>query len=205
MYSNVLEENQKNIFDFIKLFQKDFYLVWWTAIALYLWHRKSIDFDLFTKKPLKVNSIINTIIKNNYKIEYTLVSSKDELTIIISWVKITFLYFPFDINVDNYIIPKIIKSPDLLTIAAMKAYAMWRRSKWKDYVDIYFLLHNNYTIETISKKAKEIFDWAFEEKLFREQLCYFDDIDHSEQVEYIWENIDDNIIKDFLSKKAVEI
>jgi hypothetical protein len=204
MYNNVLEENQSKLLDLIKLFQKDFYLAWWTAIALYLGHRKSIDFDLFSNKPIKLNSIINTIIKNNYKIDYTLVSNKDELTIVIKWVKITFLYFPFNIDLKDFLIPKIIKSPDLLTIAAMEAYAMWRRSKCKDYVDMYFLLNQNYTIEIISKKAKEIFNWAFEEKLFREQLCYFEDIDYSEQVEYIWENIDDNIIKNFLSKKAVE-
>lgn len=205
MYNNILDKNQNKLLEFIALFQKDFYLVWWTAIALNLWHRKSIDFDLFSNQPLKLNSITNTIIKNNYKIEHTLVSNKDELTIIIDWVKITFLYFPFDVKYKGFLIPKIVKSPDLLTISAMKAYAMWRRSKWKDYVDMYFLLKNNYTIETISKKAKEIFNGAFEEKLFREQLCYFDDIDYSEQVEYIWENIDDSIIKEFLSKKAVEM
>lgn len=205
MYNNILDKNQNKLLEFIALFQKDFYLVWWTAIALKLWHRKSIDFDLFSNQPLKLNSITNTIIKNNYKIEHTLVSNKDELTIIIDWVKITFLYFPFDVKYKDFLIPKIVKSPDLLTISAMKAYAMWRRSKWKDYVDMYFLLKNNYTIETISKKAKEIFNGAFEEKLFREQLCYFDDIDYSEQVEYIWENIDDSIIKEFLSKKAVEM
>jgi len=204
MYNNVLEENQIKLLDLIKLFQKDFYLAWWTAIALYLGHRKSIDFDLFSNKPVKLNSIINTIIKNNYKIDYTLVSNKDELTIVIQWVKITFLYFPFNIDLKDFLIPTIIKSPDLLTIAAMKAYAMWRRSKWKDYVDMYFLLNQNYTVEIISKKAKEIFNWAFEEKLFREQLCYFEDIDYSEGVKYIWENIDDNIIKNFLSKKAIE-
>ena len=28
---------------------------------------------------------------------------------------------------------------DLLDLAAMKAYALGRRSKWKDYVDLYFL------------------------------------------------------------------
>lgn len=205
MYKEILDQNQLKLLDLIKIFQKDFYLVWWTAIALYMWHRKSIDFDLFSKKELKINSIMNTIIKLWYKIEYTLVSNKDELTIIILWVKITFLYYPFEIEAKKYILPDIIKSPNLLTLASMKAYAIWRRSKWKDYVDIYFLIQNWYTIWDISKKAKDIFWWAFEEKLFREQLCYFDDIDYSEEVIYIWENIDNKIIEKYLCDKAVLI
>ena len=74
-----------------------------------------------------------------------------------------------------------------------------------DNVDIYFLINTWFSINDISIKAKEIFDWAFEEKLFREQLCYFDDIDYSEQVDYIWEKIDDNLVKNYLCKKAVEL
>lgn len=40
------------------------------------------------------------------------------------------------------------------------------------------------------------------EKLFREQLCYFDDIDYSEKIESIHENIPDEAIKEFLSEVA---
>ncbi len=34
---------------------------------------------------------------------------------------------------------RIIKMPGLLTLAAMKAFELGRRAKWKDYVDIYFI------------------------------------------------------------------
>lgn len=205
MYKKVLNKEQLSILPLIKEFKKDFYLVWWTAIALNLLHRKSIDFDLFSNKQLKLNSITNKILKSWYKIEHTLVSNKDELTLIISWVKITFLYFPFEINYNNFLIEKIIKSPDLLTLSSMKAYAIWRRSKWKDYVDIYFLLRKGYSIEEISQKASSIFNWAFEEKLFREQLCYFEDIDYSEEVEYLGEKIDDEEIKKYLCEIATKL
>lgn len=67
----------------------------------------------------------------------------------------------------------------------MKAYAMGRRSKWKDYVDLYFLLRDHFTIDDISAEATRIFGQLYSEKLFRSQLCYFDDIDYTEQVEYI--------------------
>jgi hypothetical protein len=45
----------------------------------------------------------------------------------------------------------------LLEIAALKAYAMGRRAKWKDYVDMYFLLKYHFTIDEIAKKTDEIF------------------------------------------------
>lgn len=47
--------------------------------------------------------------------------------------------------------------PDLLTLSAMKAFALGRRAKWKDYVDMYFILRDHYDIHTVSSKAQEIF------------------------------------------------
>ncbi|MCB6599156.1 hypothetical protein LI118_17050, partial [Erysipelatoclostridium ramosum] len=72
-----------------------------------------------------------------------------------------------------------IKLPDLLTLAAMKAYALGRRAKWKDYVDLYFAMKDYFPISAIVKKAKGIFGAEFNEKIFRAQLAYFKDIDYS--------------------------
>ena len=78
--------------------------------------------------------------------------------------------------------------PALLELAAMKAYALGRRSKWKDYVDLYFILTEHYTMEQICKRATEIFGDLFSEKMFRAQLSYFDDVDYTETVDYIIAN-----------------
>lgn len=205
MYNTILDESQKKLLPLLALFQKNFLLVWGTAIALKLWHRKSIDFDLFCKKSISPLSITRILSQNNFIIEHTLISNSDELTIIIWWVKITFLYYPFPLTPESEIIPWIIKSPSLLELAAMKAYVLWRRSKWKDYVDMFSIIQSWLSIDHISLKSKKIFEWAFEEKLFREQLCYFDDIDYSEEVEYIWEWYSQETIQNFLCKKAVEL
>ena len=53
------------------------------------------------------------------------------------------------------------------------------------------------------KKSMEIFSTHFNEKLFREQLCYFEDIDFSETVEYMGNAHDDQEIKAFLEKIAI--
>jgi len=87
----------------------------------------------------------------------------------------------------------------------MKAYALGRRSKWKDYVDLYFLLKFKLSMEELIEKAKEIFSSHFNSKLFREQLCYFDDMDYSEAIEYIDYAPSDQEVREFLTGTAVRI
>jgi hypothetical protein len=87
--------------------------------------------------------------------------------------------------------------PDLLHLAAMKAYALGRRAKWKDYVDLYFILKEHHSFDEISTKTQEIFEGLFSAKLLRQQLCYFNDIDYTEAVAYCIDPIADEVIKDF--------
>ena len=64
-------------------------------------------------------------------------------------VKVTFFNYPFSIDYRDKL-DQIINVPDLLTLSAMKAYALGKRAKWKDYVDLYFILKNHHTIAEIS-------------------------------------------------------
>ncbi len=125
----------------------------------------------------------------------------EELTLIIWGVKITFLYYPFFINTKELF--EWIQLPNIQTLAAMKFYTLGRRWKWKDYVDIYTILHSWYNFTHISKLSQKIFEGWYNEKLLREQLCYFDDIDYSEELEYIWIIPSDDNIKQFLCQVAV--
>jgi hypothetical protein len=182
MHKEILSEDQVKLLPLIKTFATDFGLVGGTTIALYLGHRRSIDFDLFTDKDFS-NEKTRSDIKRSYTIQSTLVDEPDELTLVVDNVKLTFYKYPYKINYSGRF-EEIIKIPDLLTLAAMKTFALGRRAKWKDYVDIFFMLENN-TFEDIIKKTKEIFGSEFNERLFREQLSYFEDIDYSEKVDYL--------------------
>lgn len=128
-----------------------------------------------------------------------LVARDDEVTGIVAGVKVTFFAYPFDIHaVEDF--EWIIQIPDLLTLGAMKAYALGRRAKWKDYVDLYFIFQH-FSLSDISKKAKTLFSGSFNEKLFREQLHYFDNINREEVVDYILPcPPSDKEIQDFLEK-----
>ena len=182
MHKEILSKNQVKLLPLIKTFATDFGLVGGTAVALYLSHRRSIDFDLFTDKDIPSEKI-HSGIKRNYTIQSTLVDEPDELTLVVGDVKLTFCKYPYKINYPSKF-EEIIKIPDLLTLAAMKTFALGRRAKWKDYVDIFFILKSN-TFDDIVRKTKEIFGSEFNERLFREQLSYFEDIDYSEKVEYL--------------------
>ncbi len=84
----------------------------------------------------------------------------------------------------------------------MKVYALGHRAKWKDYVDLYFILKDHCTLSEVCARAQDIFGVHFNTKLLREQLCYFEDINYSESVIYVGQEIDDQDIKDFLCDVA---
>jgi len=94
--------------------------------------------------------------------------------------------------------------PDLLTLAAMKAFALGRRAKWKDYVDLYFILKSHYTTKDIYKRATELFGEMFSERQFKMQLGYFSGIDYREEVTYLIPNPPtDDEIKNFLIDSSI--
>ena len=182
MRKEILTEQQTKLLPLIGKFSKDFGLVGGTAIALHIGHRESIDFDLFTVNEFDSGKIKRKI-TNDFNVEKVFVNEADEYTVLISGVKITFLHYPFNIEFKNNL-DNVIKVADLLTLAAMKAYALGRRAKWKDYVDMYFIFKNFHSIAEVIGKAGEIFSSEFNEKIFRAQHAYFEDIDYTEQIVY---------------------
>jgi len=200
MYREILTEEQIELLPLVKTFKREFYLVGGTAIALHIGHRRSVDFDLFKYNKLKKKQIADKIEKNGFSFQQ-LYQSDEELTVVVNSVKMTFYSYPYQIFHPLHF-DKIISLPDLLDLAAMKAFALGRRAKWKDYTDLYFILKNHYSLRQLSDRAFEIFAKLFSEKLFRQQLCYFTDINYSEKVEFVSDEISDEEIKNFLTDIA---
>ena len=202
MHEEILHEKQVELLPLITQFTKQYYLVGGTAIALYIGHRHSIDFDLFTENKIQRRKIKNIIIKCGWEPDNIIYEAFDQMHLIVNNVKITFFLYPHKIdskhNFDN-----IIKLPELIDLAAMKAYALGGRAKWKDYVDVYFLLKEYFSFSDIAKRAKQIYGSFFNEKLFKEQLSYFIDVDYSEEIEFMpGYETDDDEIKQFLTEIA---
>jgi len=201
MQQEILTDSQHHLLPFLKRFKRNYYLVGGTAIALYIGHRKSIDFDLFTHSPLNKKKLSNEIQKLNLKVQ-PLFFDVDQQHFLINDVKFTFFYYPYQIEHPIFFLDAI-SLPSLLDLAAMKAFSLGRRSKWKDYVDLYFILKEYYSMEQIIQRAKFYFPEQISEKLFRNQLAFHKDIDYTEEVDYVIDNPpSQEEIKDFLIEVA---
>jgi hypothetical protein len=203
MRKEILTDNQIKLLPLLKDFSKDYVLVGGTAIALYLGHRRSIDFDLFTSKKIKRKSIKNYLIDKKYPVDQLIYEEEDQIHFIVNGIKITFFRYPFGIE-GRTDFDGIIGIPELSVLAAMKAYALGGRGKWKDYVDLYFLMRNNFPLKSIIEKAEELFGATFNGKLFKEQLSYFEDINYEEEVIYLDKPIEKEEIKRFLIEAATQ-
>ena len=203
MHREILTKEQDALLSVVKVFHKDFFLVGGTAIAFHIGHRRSIDFDLFSTKLFK-NSELSRKIKKLTKIDKEIVKHSGEYTLLCSGVKFTFYHYHFDIqHIENF--EHIISMPDLLTLGAMKAHALAGRAKWKDYVDLYFILTKFHSLSEVTNKARELFKGEFNEKLFRTQLGFFDDVNYVEKVEYLpGYEVDDEVVKEKLIEFSVE-
>ena len=174
---NPLNEAEKRIlFSLTPFFKQKGLLSGGTSLMLQIPFRKSYDFDLFfpfeipTSFTRKATGIFNS------KIE-VLINTPDELTFIANnQIKISFIFFPFKrkykpVNAENFINLSSYKD-----IASDKAYAVGRRPEYRDYIDIFAILKNGFSLKRIIVDAKEKFAGEFSEKLFLSQLIYFEDL-----------------------------
>ncbi|MEI6463000.1 MAG: nucleotidyl transferase AbiEii/AbiGii toxin family protein [bacterium] len=199
MHIEVLDKAQLGMLPLLRKFKDDFYLVGGTALALQIGHRISIDFDLFNSKYLNINQINSKL--DTSQISRVLVKNQEQYTIVYNNVNLTFFSYPFPIK-PNIQLGDIFNSVDIITIGAMKAYALGRRSKWKDYVDLYFILQQ-FKVKDVIEKCKDIYGLQFNDKLFLEQLCYFEDIDFSQSIVFQKDTPDSNKIKQFLINSSM--
>lgn len=203
MHTEIFNSEQVELLPSIKSFQRSFYMVGGTAIALHLGHRRSVDFDLFTFSQLNKSRIRGKLIPIPFK-QVPIFEDIDQLHLLINNVKITFFSYPYPV-LHPIKVGSTITIPTLLSLAAMKAFALGRRAKWKDYVDLYFIIRDHYTIEDICNEAGKIFNQQFSGKLFRQQLAFHKDIDYTEAVEYLDAPVPEGEIKSFLIDKATDI
>ncbi len=203
MHNEIISSQQSDLIPYLKDFNRTFYFAGDTASALHIGHRQSIDFNLFTPSRLAKLRIKAKLKEIPFE-QKPIFEDFDQLHLLINGVKITFLNYPYPIE-HPVKVSSFITMPTLLTLAAMKAFALGRRAKWKDYVDLYFILRDYYTIKEIADQTHNIFGELFSEKLFREQLAFHKDIDYTEPVTFIVKPVSDDEIKKFLIEKAIDL
>lgn len=197
-----LDKLRQEVFGKLMSFQSHGVLAGGTAIALQIGHRRSYDFDIFTRLPL-TPSLWDKAKRVFGKGMLKTLSTKNQLNFVTSEnISITFFYDEI-----KPLCPEVQTSSisllDLRDLAGNKAFTIGQRGKWRDYVDLYFLLKTNsttlkQTIDNCSQRSKEE---IFPTKLFLEQLVYFDDI-IVQEIDFIGPKIEPTEIKEFLSEQV---
>lgn len=202
IHLGILDTKRVNLFIKLQPFKKYGYLSGGTALAFQINHRRSFDFDIF------LNSSVTQKFKHEVftlfgKIHNVTIDTSDQLTFTThDNISITFLHYYYP-NLFNLIPTDSISIATYKDIAADKSITIGRRSVWRDYVDLFYLMHENIlSIEEIIRLSKKKFGAEFSETLFVQQLSYFHDLAIA-PIDWINTPFTDTYIQSFL-KKVVE-
>lgn len=202
-YLDRLDKERQETFDKLKYFSKDFILAGGTAMMLQIGHRLSYDFDCFSAVSIRGGLLRNArkIFGESIVIK---IDNSDQLTFETPQkVEVTFVLHPYP-NLRPPIITPIITIFHLDDLAANKAYTIGRRGAWRDYVDLFFFLKwKLYELKEIISLAAKKFKGEFNDKLFLEQLVYFNDIPLVTTT-FLKETYTDDQIKLYLEKQVGE-
>jgi len=198
--NEVLERLKKSVIS-NKLFRNLFYLAGGTGLALILAHRKSDDFDFFSKEKFSTEKLLEIIIESFGEDKVILSEIKDD-TLIIFLTNIQVAFFQYNYPLLKPLIKKnSLNIASIEDISAMKVIAIIQRGTKKDFIDLWAIIRQTeYSLKDIFSFCKEKYDSAFSESIALKALTYFKDAEEEETLEGIkykfpW----DDIKKDFIT------
>ena len=201
LFLEIFDQNRQEAFSRLEKFSDLGVLAGGTALALQIGHRQSFDFDIFTNQSLPINlwDKIRRVFGSGCMRTMDIEGQLNFLTP--QAVSVTFFHTDFP-----PLFPTIKTSTidlfDIRDIATNKAYTIGRRGKWRDYVDLYFILkEKRTTIQEIIDLSQKRYQNEFPTKLFLEQLCYFDDIE-SYEISFLRDDVSQEEIKNFLVEEV---
>lgn len=168
-----------------------FYLAGGTGVALTLRHRTSYDLDFFTEDHFNENILLKKLAElGNFELE-----RKTEGTIIGLFrnTRVSFFSYPYPLLLPLRILCGI-HVADIIDIAGMKIDTVASRGSKKDFVDLYMIMKNGYSLEDLlghfSKKYGGI---TYNMVHIKKGLVYFDDADRDEPPNMLvpidWEDV----------------
>ena len=158
---------------------KPFVLVGGTALSLQLNKRQSEDLDFMCwkksakDKPEVPISSIKREIESVANIDSTEIGGFNFVSFVVEGVKLSFYAAPRKRIPSMQVIPfkNNLQLADIKSIGAMKMEAMLRRSKFRDYYDIYTVLHEGVDIQEMIEMALEHSGHLLKRKNLLAMLC----------------------------------
>lgn len=153
----------------------DFYLAGGTALALQVFHRKSLDLDFFTAQTFNPEHIINELkLAFGTKVKVRSME-KGTLHADIDGSMVSFLEFIYPLLNKEQKKMYGIKLAGFKDIAAMKLSAIHGRGSKKDFFDVYFILKDLYSLAEIIRFYQRKFSVLKEDiSLLLKSLTYFE-------------------------------
>jgi len=142
---------------------KPFVLVGGTALSIQLENRQSEDLDFMRRKQNKDDDLdinwpqLQRELASIGEVQDVQVSGFDQVLFVVDGVKISFYAAPRKRIATMHEVPYLnnIRLADVESIGVMKMEAMMRRSKFRDYYDIYSILKNGADIHKLIPMALE--------------------------------------------------
>ena len=176
---DILPPSQRALWDELHETPEHFTLYGGTALALHLGHRKSVDFDFFSRMPFKVDDLMRSVpyLEGAERLDV----GKNSLTCRLDRDGAIKMQFFGGLPIGN-IEPRQqptgagfwVATP--LDVAGTKVKVLPERSEEKDYIDIDALLKHGINLPTMLAAAKIIYGPGFNAVLSLKALSYFADV-----------------------------
>lgn len=200
-YLDRLDSERQAVFHKLAAFANEYVLAGGTAMMLQIGHRLSYDFDCFSAS--LPSRLVIPRIKRVFSVTGSPTISTPEMIsfTLPEHIDISFVWDPYPPTKPS-IKTSGVSLYHLDDLATNKAIAIGRRPAWRDYVDIFFFLKwNIYRLRDIITMSCQRFGWEFNEKLFLQQLTYFDDVPIAETV-FLKDSYTPEEIKSFLQQQV---
>ncbi len=174
LHPEVLSKEQGEILSKLAFLKEyDFHLAGGTALALYLNHRTSMDFDFYSQKEVK-NTELLVFFKKCFKSMKIIRDKLNTLEIQVKDTRLSMFYYPYQlIRTTNSLNNVPIASIE--DISAMKIIAIVQRGNFRDFIDVYYLIRT-FGIESIINWTIEKYQ-DYPVALMLKGLIYFEDAD----------------------------
>ncbi len=155
MFREILTEPQQAVLGLLSRIPevRSFYLAGGTALALFLGHRRSGDFDFFRANEFAPQDLL-TPLRNTGEIQ-VLQEAAGTLTVTLRGVPTSFFHYAYPLLRPLRESPWGIALSDPDDIAAMKLSALAGRGSRRDFVDLYFYARDVAPLQSAMERFRE--------------------------------------------------
>jgi hypothetical protein len=178
MQTKILKKKQLEVLELIRRMGgfPSFRLGGGTAVALYLGHRRSVDFDFFSKQSFETGDLKKAL-KATLKFK-AVREQKGSLVGTARGVSLSFFHFEYPIIGTSSASPWGFSLLSLKDLAAMKLEAIAGRGSRKDFVDLYWITREHLSLADAFKCFSRKFGKAGFDSYHRfRSLTYFEEAD----------------------------